>query len=248
MEFHEYRAYTPGDSPALVDWRVFARSDRLQLRTFQLETHLECHVFLDASASMGFDDGGPSKMEWACHFAACLAYLVTLKQDRVSLTVFDERPRAFLPPGGTAGHLRQFLRTLEGETAGHGTDLPEALKRSLPLIKHRGTLVILSDFLCDPEALYRALAPYAHRGFRVFLFQILTPTEWTLPGTSPRRYLDPESGKRLTANAETVREAYLAELTKHQRQLAALASRRGMGFVQVRTDQSWLEHLRRLTR
>lgn len=251
MEFHEYRAYTPGDPPALVDWRVFARSDRLQLRTFQLETHLECHLFLDASASMAFSglsDGGRSKWEWACRFAAGLAYLVTLRQDRVSLTLFDEKPRAFLPSGGTQGHLAQLLRLLESETATGGTDLPAALEKSLPLIRRRGTVVVLGDFLADPSALFRSLAAYSHRGFRVFLLQILTPVELTLPGTATRRYVDPETGRRVTANADTVRQAYLDELGAHQRRLAALAARRGMFFATARTDQPWLEQLRRLTR
>ncbi len=55
-EFHEYRQYTPGDDPSMVDWRVFARSDRHYLKTFEQETNLECTIFVDSSASMGFKE------------------------------------------------------------------------------------------------------------------------------------------------------------------------------------------------
>ncbi len=248
MEFHEYRAYTPGDPPAMVDWRVFARSDRLHLRTFRLETHLECHLFLDASASMGYGDGGLSKLEWASHFAAGLAYIVTLRQDRVSLTVFDEGPRAFLPPGGTRGHLRQILSLLEGNEARGRTDLAGALDKSLPLLRRRATVLVIGDFLADPGEVFRALSAYTHRGFRVFLLQILTPTELNLPGERTRRFADPETGRRVTAHPDTVRAAYREEIEAHQRRLAALASRRGIDCVQARTDQSWLGVLRDLVR
>ncbi len=247
MEFHEYRAYTPGDAPSLVDWRVFARSDRLYLRTFQLETHLECHLFVDGSASMGFRDGELSKLDWASYFAAGLAYLVTLRQDRVSMTIFDDKPRVFLPPGGTQGHLRQLLSLLEENKASGKTALPLALEKSLPLLKRKGTVIVLSDFLMDLGELFRVLGAYSHRGFRVFLFQILTPEELTLPGTTARRYVDPESGRQVTAHADTVRAAYLEEIDAHQRQLARSALQRGIDCVQARTDQSWIEHLRRLT-
>lgn len=250
MEFHEYRAYTPGDAPALVDWRVFARSDRLHLKTYRLETHLECHLFLDSSASMDFrsEEGGLSKLDWASHFAAGLAYVVTLRQDRISLTIFDEGPRAFLPPGGTRGHFRQMLSMLDANEARGRTDLAGALERSLPLLRRRGTVIVVSDFLADPTAVFQALAAYTHRGYRVFLFQVLTPTELALPGSQTRRYLDPETGRRVTAHTDTVRAAYLEEIDIHQRALAALASRRGVGLVQARTDQSWLARIRDLTR
>ena len=88
IEFHEYRQYVPGDDPAAVDWRVYARTDRHYLRTYNLETSMECHIFLDSSASMGFG-AAPAKLEYASFFAAALCYLVLINHDRVSLLLFD---------------------------------------------------------------------------------------------------------------------------------------------------------------
>lgn len=245
-EFHEFRAYSPGDPPALVDWRVYARTDRFYLRTFEQETHLECHLFVDSSASMGFSDGGESKLDWASRFAAGLAYLVTLRQDRVSMTLFDDGPRQFLPPGGTQAHLRQLLAQLEHNQASGRTSVARALERSLPLLKHRGTVIVLSDFLEEPAELFRALGAYLHRGFKVFLYQVLTAEELELKDTAFRRYEDMEGGPRVVVHPDAVRQAYVEEITAHQKRLSALASRRGVGWHLARTDQPFLTHLRRL--
>src|SRR5262245_64342187 len=84
-EFHEYRAYTPGDDLGLVDWRVFARNDRHYVKTFEQETNLECHILVDSSSSMGFAGGGTTtKLEFASYFAAALSWMVVRGSDRVS--------------------------------------------------------------------------------------------------------------------------------------------------------------------
>ena len=159
-DFLECRAYAPGDDPRLVDWRVFARTDRLQLRTFENETHAECHLMVDSSASMGFRGLGPvSKLAFASHLAACLAWLVVRGADRVSLHLFDEQVRFSLPPGSTAAHLNECLRRLEGNRPGGKTDVPRALERSRHLLVRPGVLVLISDFYCEPEALRAALNP-----------------------------------------------------------------------------------------
>ncbi|MCH1922387.1 hypothetical protein L9G15_23560, partial [Shewanella sp. A3A] len=86
----------------------------------------------------------------------------------------------FLPPGSTRKHLNELLTTLERNQPGTGTSIIEALRRANPLLKRRGTLVLLSDFFCDPAELFQALNPYLHRGFRVHLFHLLDPSELDL--------------------------------------------------------------------
>jgi uncharacterized protein (DUF58 family) len=133
IEFRDYRPFVPGDDPALIDWRVFARTDRHYLRTFEQETNMECHVFLDSSASMGY--GAPlTKLDYASFFAAALCYLAIHNTDRVSLQLFDDHVRQFFPPGGTTRHLQNLLVALERNTPGNRTSVAEALRRSFPLL------------------------------------------------------------------------------------------------------------------
>ncbi len=238
--FLEYRAYAPGDDLRLIDWRVFARTDRLQLKTFEHESHLECHLIVDSSASMGFREQGViSKLEYASHFAACVAWLVVREHDRVSLQLFDDEVRHFLPPGSTASHLNQCLHLLEHNRPGAGTDLPRVLERSRGLLQRPGTLVIVSDFLCDRLALQRALHPYLHRGCKIVLVQVLDRGELTLSGQSLVRFVDMESGERVICHPDGLRLAYAEGMLAHQNALHAMAAARNIMYLHTTTDRSF---------
>ena len=235
VEFRDYRQYVPGDDLALVDWRVFGRTDRFYLRTYDHETSLDCHLFLDSSASMGFGRQ-PSKLEYASFFTACLAYLVIRGGDRVSLQLFDRRIRTFVPPGGTHRHLNELLNLLERNAPGEATSLAASLRTAFPLLKRRGILVVVSDFFDDPAAIFEAFAPYLHRGFKIYLFHVLTPAELDLPEQGLVAYRDLESGQRVTAHAADVRDGYRQALDRHIRALRDWATRRSIDYTVARTD------------
>lgn len=248
IEFHEFRQYAPGDPLSQIDWRVFARNDKLFLRTFEQETNLECHVFLDASASMGFhgDDQRLTKLEYASFFAACIAWLVISKNDRVSLTIFDQGIRKHLPAGSTRRHLNELLTALEHNQPGSGTSIVETLRRAHPLLRRRGTLVLLSDFFCDPVELFRSLNPYLHRGFRVHLFHLLDPAELDLGSGGLARFVDMENGERLVVHPQTLRQAWKDELQRHTRSLRSLAASRQADYALTPTTDSYFTLFDRL--
>jgi uncharacterized protein (DUF58 family) len=247
IEFRDYRPYVPGDDCALIDWRVYARTDRHYLRTFEQETNLECHVFLDSSASMGY--GAPvSKLDYASFFAAALCWLVVRGTDRVSLQLFDDRVRQFFPPGGTTRHLHNLLLALERNTPGNRTSLAAALRRSFPLLARRGTLVVISDFFDDPAAIFHALAPYLHRGFRVHLFHMLHPDEYDLPARGLATFVDMEDGRRVIAHVDSIRTPYRAALQDHVNALRQLSTRRQVDYCLTRTDASYYPLFDRLAR
>lgn len=234
-DFRDFRPYVPGDDLALVDWRAHARTDRLYLRTYDQETTLECHIFLDSSASMGF--GEPiSKLDYASFFVAALSYLVVRSKDRVSLQLFDEGIRSFFPPGSTDRHLNNLLNALESNKPGKRTALSEALKRSFPLLKQKGTLVVVSDFFDDPAAIFTALGPYMHRGFRIHLLHVLTPAEVELNNGGLLTFTDLETSERVVAHTESLRGAYREAMQNHIRALRELSTRRGIDYMMVPTD------------
>lgn len=245
IEFRDYREYVPGDDPAMIDWRVFARTDRYYLRTYEQETNLECHVFLDSSASMDFGDS-ITKLEYASFFTAALSCLVVLNNDRVSLQMFDDRVREFFPPGSTRQHLHNLLHALEANTPGNRTSLANALRRSYPLLQHRGTLVIVSDFLDDPAEIFDALSPYLHRGFRIHLFQVLDPAEIELDSRGLVTFRDMENNRRVVAHTERIRDRYRDCMHQHISSLRELSARRGVDFMLARTDTHYFNLFDRL--
>lgn len=230
VEFRDYRQYVPGDDLALIDWRVYGRTDRFYLRTYEHETSLDCHLFLDSSASMGFGRQ-PTKLEYASFFTACLAYLVIRGGDRVSLQIFDRRIRHFLPPGGTHRHLNALLNLLERNEPGEETSLAASLRIAFPLLKRRGILVVVSDFFDDPAAIFEAFAPYLHRGFKIYLFHVLAPAEMELAEQGLVAYRDLETGQRITAHAADVRNGYRQAMRRHIHVLREWATRRAIDYT-----------------
>ncbi len=247
VEFRDYRQYVQGDDRALIDWRCYARTDRHYIRTYEQETNMECHIFLDSSASMGFGKK-ISKLDFASFFAAALCYLVLRTNDRVSLQIFDKDIRKFFPPGSTSRHLQQVMTALERNVPGEETSLATALHRSFPLLKCKGTLIVLSDFFDDRGAIFDALSPYIHRGFRIHLFHILDPQEMTLSNKGLVRFEDMENASRIVAHTDDLQKAYSDAIARHITNLRALARRRNVDYVATSTDTHYFHLFDRLTR
>ena len=239
-EFRDYRQYVEGDDPRRVDWRVFARSDRLYLRNFHQETSVNCYVLLDSSGSMGFGEN-PSKIDYASFFAAALCYLVTRSKDRVSMCTFDESVRFFAPLGSTSGHLHRILNELEANRPGKQTSLSATLKKIFPLFRQRGSLVILSDFLDDPGAIFEALAAYLHRGFRVYLFHIASPEELEIQDRGLISFLDLETQRRVVTHTRDLKKSYGEAMQAHIRNLRSLARQRQVHHQLARTDTHYFQ-------
>ncbi len=241
-EFRDYREYAPGDDLRQIDWRVYARLDRYFLRTYDQETNMTGYVLLDSSASMGF--GAPiTKLEYASFFSAALAYLITRHGDRVSLETFDAGIRTFFPPGSTSRHLHSLLHALEDNQPGSRTSLAQALRKSFPLFRRRGILVVLSDFFDDPPGIFSALSPFLHAGFRIFLLHVLDRAEFQLPGDRLIAYRDLEDGRRVVAHPDAIRDRYQGALREHIDHLRELSARRQVTYTVVRTDRSFYDLL-----
>ncbi len=239
-EFRDYRPYSPGDDIRMVDWRVYARTDRHYLCTFEQETNTDCHIFLDSSASMGFGEA-LSKLDYASFFAACLCYLVVRCNDLVSLQIFDRDIRRFFPPGSTDLHLRQLMLALEDNLPGAETSLAAALHRAFPLLSRRGTLIVLSDFFDEPAAIFNAFNPYQHRGFEIHLFHIMAPEELDLTPRGLTAFVDMENNQRVISHTDQLRKHYRQAMNEHIRGLRELSIRRRIHYNLARTDTHYFE-------
>ena len=212
VEFSEYRQYMPGDDTALIDWKLYARSDRHYVKKFEEETNLECHLLLDVSGSMGYGSGGVTKLEYGAYLAASIAYLMNRQRDAVGLLAFADRIVEHLPASGRPGHLRRLLLALDALRAERGSDLCRPLDRLAEALSRRGMAVLISDLLDDPEEVVRGLRHLRFRGVDVIVFHLLDPAELTLPFDAAARFRDLETGAELTAVPSAVRERYLQEV------------------------------------
>jgi uncharacterized protein (DUF58 family) len=212
VEFAEYRQYMPGDDPAFVDWKVYARSDRHYVKRFEQETNLPCHLLVDTSASMHYSSGGVTKLEYAQYLSAALAWLLTQQRDAVGLLAFDHAIRAHLPPSTRPGHLRSLLMTLEALQPGERSDLGRPLHALAEMISRRGLVVIFSDLLDEPARVIDGLRHVRYRGMEVIVFHLMDHAELTFPFDGSMRFRDPESEQEVLASPGAVRDEYLRRL------------------------------------
>lgn len=230
VEFAEHRKYTQGDDLRTLDWNVFARTDRLYVRKYAAETHLDCHLLVDASASMGpvgeiaSDDSESAsdrstKLHYAIHVAAALGYLVTHQQDAIGLAILRDGLATMLPPRSRRGDLVHLLATLADTKPAGPTGLATGLHTALARIPHRGVIVVLSDLLTDTAETLQALHHARFRGHDLIVMHILDAAEVTLPYEGAVRLEDPETGGFLEVDAAGVRAAYTAAVNRWRDEL-----------------------------
>lgn len=211
-EFSEYLSYEPGHPVQDIDWHVYARNKRLVIRRYRQETDMDVHLLVDSSGSMAYHGGKrETKGLRAARIAASLAYLMLKQGDKASITLFSEKIIDHIPPGSTRRQLMAMLRTLVRPAhASQGvTDLPASITECARLIRRRGRLVILSDFLGpEPEAVFDALAPFVHRRFEILLMRLNDPDEMTLPDAPLARFVDMETGETVEVEPAEIRADY----------------------------------------
>jgi uncharacterized protein (DUF58 family) len=237
VEFTEYRQYTPGDDPRYVDWRVYARTDRYFIKRFEDETNLRCHLLADQSRSMTFGSVGYAKRDYAATLAATLGYFLHLQGDAVGLLTFDDRIRDYVPPRHRVGHLARLMHALERESLGGGTQLVAAIERLVEVVRKRGLVVVISDFLAPVDPLERVLVQLSGGGHEVVMFQVLDPAERTFDFREPAIFEDAESGRELLLDPATVRADYQRRLEEHITRVRQVCQNLGNSWVMLTTDQ-----------
>jgi uncharacterized protein (DUF58 family) len=235
-EFSQYRDYRAGDDLKYVDWKLFARTDRIYTKQFRETTNVRVQVVLDASASMGYRvESGVSKLDYGRMLGAALTHLTAGQGDATGLTVYDERIRMYLGsrPGRT--HLRAVLTALANTVAAGKTASAEALRRAIDLLRSRGVLVLISDLHEDEDTVEAELRRASRMGHDVTVFHVLTADELAWRWGGDLELEDSETGQRVlssgAAGAEYQRRVHMFVQRWRERCTAA-----GIEYVLARTD------------
>lgn len=238
-EFDRHREYQQGDEARHIDWRLFARTDRLHVREHHDEANLQAYIVVDATASMGFaDTHGLSKLRYAQYAAAALAHLMLRVGDAVGLAAFDDEPHALVPTRNRRGHLHALLLALEGLRPSGSATAALAARRIGPLLRRRGRLVLVSDLLDegDGSALMAALGPLRARGDEVIVIRPLTPLEAGMERAGIATYYDPEDPSVAVPAAPGSDPGYAGRVAAYYDRLADGLRERGVEYVPVLTS------------
>lgn len=235
VEFMEYRQYTPGDDPKHLDWKLYARTDKLFVKEFEDETNTTCHLLLDTSHSMGYASGKMSKLEYASYLTATLAYFMIRQRDSVGLCLFDDKISKLIPPRSTTGHLHSILTTLENTEAGAMTSMGKPFHEMAEALKRRGIIIIITDCLDDIEAIINGLKHLIFRGNDVILFHILDPSEDTFGFKDVVELEDMETGEKMLVAGKTAHEIYQNNLKEFKERMHEECGMLGVDYNQFLT-------------
>jgi uncharacterized protein (DUF58 family) len=210
VEFSQHRPYMPGDPLRDLDWKAYAKSDRLYIKQYEEETNLKAYLLLDISGSMQFQAGSAlSKFRYAASLAAALSYLLLRQRDAVGLMLFRDCIEAYVPPRSVQSHLQVLLKTIEQASPGSDTQMAPTFHDLAERISRRGLVIVLSDLFDDPEQVLRGLRHFRHRGHEVVVFHLLDPRELDLGFDKETRFFDLEDPEQmLTTQPWHVRHEY----------------------------------------
>ena len=234
-DFAEHRPYTPGDDVRRIDWRLYARTERLHIKTFEAETNADLMLALDSSHSMDYASGELSKFDYARMLAASFAHLGSRQRDRVGFATFTSDLLDLLPPA--AGRRDATVAALARAKPTAGSDLPNALERLGNVLIRRSIVVVVSDFYLEIDTAMQALGGLRARGHDVIAMQILDPDERLLNLDGAQVLRDLETGERMPVVPGEVRERYRELIDQHIAQLTDGCVARGIDFVSLDTSQ-----------
>lgn len=257
VEFAHHRQYVPGDEIRHLDWKVYARSDKLQVKQYQQETNLDLVLLVDSSGSMKFGsrlfsdasgsahDAAPdgritwSKYDHATATAAALAHITLTQGDRAGLAIFAEDIRVMVPRSGRSSGWKPIVDALATNPIEDGTDIERVVDQAMGKLGNRCLIALISDCFMDPEALRASMAKIKHRGHDLIVLQVLDRAERTFEFEDRAAFEGLESERTIRIDPRALRDDYLAALKEHNDTIARAARSFGFDHLTISTHE-WL--------
>jgi uncharacterized protein (DUF58 family) len=242
VEFSEHRLYNSGESTRHIDWKVFARTDKLFVKRYEEETNLRCHLLLDISPSMFYPVDTYGKITFSALCAAAIANMLQRQRDAVGLVTFSDKVEAQTPVRSTSSHVHTLMLHLQQliskPSPGQNTNVSEVIHQIAQQIQKRSLVIIFSDMLGrneDAAGLLAALQHLKHRNHEVLLFHVTDKTTEEDFNFSERPYVfvDIETGEEVKLQPSQVRSHYLQAMSQYKQELALKCGQYKIDFIPV---------------
>jgi uncharacterized protein (DUF58 family) len=223
VEFAEHRLYNKGESTRHIDWKLYARSDKMFTKKYEEETNLRCQIVIDTSSSMYYPVNSDNKLHFSVYAAASLIELLKRQRDAVGLSFFNEKLDLHTQAKSSQRHHVYLFSELEkclakfNENSKKQTNSEEALHAVAELCHQRSLIIIFSDLLDDPEKtdkLFEALQHIKHNKHEVILFHVTdkkNEIDFELENR-PYTLIDMETGEKMKLQPAEIKEKYQNEV------------------------------------
>lgn len=229
-EFAEHKIYNQGESTKHIDWKLYAKTDRLYTKRYDEETNLRCHLIIDNSSSMHFPEmklfsiDKLNKIAFSALASASLMHMLKKQRDAVGLSVYSDKYDFYSPEKGSERHHQMLLHQLSDlvldKPENKQTKTYTYLHLIAEKIKRRSLIFFFTDMLqtnVDQDKLFEALRHLKHNKHEVILFHVFDKEKEVLFDfdNTPKKYVDVETGEYINVYAENIKENYQQEVSKY---------------------------------
>jgi uncharacterized protein (DUF58 family) len=243
VEFAEHRLYNTGESTRHMDWKLFARTEKLFVKRYEEETNLRCQIVIDTSASMQFPkDAENTKLKFSVYSAAALIELLKQQRDAFGLTLFNKEITSHFPAKGHPLHKKLIYNTLEelldDQSENKETSAANALNQIAEIIHQRSLVVIFSDMFENSEhneELFSALQHLKYKKHEVVLFHVVDKSkelDFEFEN-KPYHFIDLESGEEIKLNPTQIKEQYQKSIHDFKEQLVLKCGHYKIDYVEA---------------
>lgn len=253
VEFAEHRPYNPGDDLKHIDWKVYAKRDRLYVKQYEEETNLRCYILMDVSPSMRFRHFADwSKLKYSVHLSAALAYMMHKQRDACSFIPFDQELSGIEPAKSSYSHLRHIYSRMETvlksdddkEINRRKTATANVIHEVAERVNRRSLIIILSDLfenVQQHEELISALKHLRHRSHEVVLFHMLEKRSERELDFPDGRFIfeDLETGSEIDVLPKQIRNDYQKKMAEYTHRFKNICSNARIDYEEVDTESSF---------
>ena len=256
VEFAEHRLYNSGESTKHVDWKLYARTDRLFNKRYEEETNLRCQLIIDASSSMYYpiiakpSINNPNKLLFSIYASAVVMSLLKKQRDAVGLSVFTNKLETHTASKTTKRHHRILYAELDKLLLTDPISKPKLTESSSvihqisELIHKRSLVMIFTDFIHPNKTLEEQFEPYKHLKYNkheVVLFYLHEPhTEKDFDfDNKPYKFIDLESQEELKLNPRLYKKTYKQQINNHMKELRLKCFQYKIDLIEVDINQGF---------
>ncbi len=252
-EFSEHKIYNPGESTKNIDWKLFARTDRLYTKQYEEETNMRCHIIIDNSSSMHYpklkktDSFLENKIGFSVMASAVLMNLLKKQRDAVGLSIYAEKYDFYTTEKGSDRHYRMLYHILENvletPTETKQTNTAKLLHQIAENIHKRSMIVLFTDFFQseDNEVLFKALEHLKHNKHKVVVFHVFDKEkelQLNFDG-KPKKFVDVETGETIQVFSDTIKDEYEKVVADFFKKTALICAQYKIKYVPVAIQDSF---------
>jgi|TARA_B100000497_G_C7629432_1_gene378263 uncharacterized protein (DUF58 family) len=251
VEFSEHKLYNKGESTRHIDWKLFAKTEKLYTKKYEEETNLRCHIIIDNSASMHYpvvkeqQINQLNKVGFSAVASACLMEVLKRQRDAVGLSIFADSYQYYAPEKGSDRHRKMILHQLEKLVTGNSdatTETYQYLHEIAEKIHRRSLIFLFTDMFqtnIDEEKMFEALRHLKYNKHEVVLFHTFDmKTELNFDfENSPKKFVDVETGETVNLFAENIKENYTKLVDSYFKELKNKCLQYKISYVPVDIQQ-----------